>query len=140
MAIEPDDVEHAGEVVAQRHQAPFAAHLVEAADEEVAVAGAAFERTEGVIGEFGAAVHPSLGVLHPGAKPLDHVFMLPAADGARRRLGGDAAGMQRTGVAVGLAARISDLDPAAGVGLAAVARREQFARRFQLSALELRFP
>src|SRR5437016_2463785 len=37
-AVEAENVEHAGEVVAECHQAPFAANLVEAADEEVLIA------------------------------------------------------------------------------------------------------
>ena len=41
-AIEAEDIEHAGEVVTEGHQAPFAADLVEAADQEVAIPGAAF--------------------------------------------------------------------------------------------------
>ena len=32
--VEAEDAEHAGEVVAERHEAPFAAHLVETADEK----------------------------------------------------------------------------------------------------------
>ena len=48
-AIETENVEHAGEIVAERHQAPFAANLVEAANEEVPIAGAAFDGAEGVL-------------------------------------------------------------------------------------------
>src|SRR5206468_4906730 len=125
-ADEAEDVGQAGEVVAERHQAPFAAHLVEAADEEVAVAGAAFEGTEGVFGEFGPAAHSAVGVLHPRAMPFQHGFMLPALDGARRCLDGDTARAQRAGVAIGLAADIPDLNPVA-VGLAAVRRAEELA-------------
>ena len=123
-AVEAEDVEHAGEVVAERHQAPFAAHLVEAADEEVAVTSPAFEGAEGVFGEFGPAAHPSVGVLHPRAMSFQHRFMLPAVDGARRRLDGDTARAQRAGVAIGLAADIPDLDPVA-VGLAAIRRAQE---------------
>src|SRR5262245_5871116 len=57
--------------------------------------------------------------------PFEHSFMLPTLDGARRCLGRATAGAQRAGVAVGLAARIPDLDPAVGVGLATVRRREK---------------
>ena len=85
--VEAEDAEPPGEVVAQCHQAPFAAHLVETADEEVAVAGPAFEGTEGVFGEFGSAAHLGVGVLHPCAMPIQHRFMFPAVDGTRRRLG-----------------------------------------------------
>ena len=42
-ALEAENVEHAGEIVAERHQAPFTADLFEAADEEVLIPGAAFE-------------------------------------------------------------------------------------------------
>src|SRR5690242_20580918 len=42
-AIEAENVEHAGKIVTERHQAPFAADLVEAADQEVLIAGTAFE-------------------------------------------------------------------------------------------------
>jgi hypothetical protein len=45
-AIETKVVEHAAEVVAERHQAPFAAGLVEATNKEVPVAGAAFDGLE----------------------------------------------------------------------------------------------
>src|SRR4051812_29386355 len=89
--VEAEDAEHAGEVVAQCHQAPFAAHLFESADEEVAVTSPAFEGAEGVFGKFGPATHPAVGVLHPRAMPFQHCFMLPALDGARRRLDGDTA-------------------------------------------------
>src|SRR6185437_13172356 len=83
-AIEPKDGERAREVVAQGHQAPLTAHLIEASNEEVAVAGPAFEGAEGVFGEFGSASHLSASVLHPGAMAFQHRFMLPAIDGARR--------------------------------------------------------
>ncbi|KRR23258.1 hypothetical protein CQ13_27605 [Bradyrhizobium retamae] len=55
-ALEAEDVEDTGEVVAERHQAPFAAHLIEAANEEVAVSGAALDRAEGVLGDGEPAV------------------------------------------------------------------------------------
>jgi hypothetical protein len=62
--------------------------------------------------------------------------MLPALDGARRRLFGHAAGTQRTAVAVGLAADIPDLDAAAGVDLAAFRRLEKLVIR---TAVGIRF-
>src|ERR1035438_7098656 len=61
-AIEAENVEHAGEVVAERHQAPFAAYLVEAADEEVLIAGAAFERPEGMLDREVAGSVPNLRI------------------------------------------------------------------------------
>src|ERR1700739_421947 len=46
-AIEAENVEHAGEVVAKGHQAPFATDIVEAAYEKVQIPGAALERPKG---------------------------------------------------------------------------------------------
>src|ERR1035438_2512373 len=87
-AIEAENVEHAGEVVAERHQAPFAAYLVEAADEEVLIAGAAFERPEGMLDDGGAATHQLACVFacHPGAMTVQNRFVLPAKDAAGFRL------------------------------------------------------
>ena len=45
-AFEPEDVEYAGEVVAECHQAPFTADFVEAAYQEMAIARAALERAK----------------------------------------------------------------------------------------------
>ncbi len=56
-ALKPEDVEDAGEVVAERHQAPFAANLVEAADQEMAIAGAALESTKGMLDNRRATAH-----------------------------------------------------------------------------------
>ncbi|MEA2948773.1 MAG: hypothetical protein QOI40_4103, partial [Alphaproteobacteria bacterium] len=100
-AVEPDDVEHAGEVVAQRHQAPLAAHLVEAAHEEVAIAGTAFERAEGMLSEGGPAPHYSAGFgpRHPRAMAVDYGLMLPAMDLASSSLVGEAPRANRTGTA-----------------------------------------
>jgi diaminopimelate decarboxylase len=58
--------------------------------------------------------------------PLEDGFVLPAVDGAPSRLGGETARAQRTAVAIGLAADIADLEPAA-VGLAAVHRAQLLA-------------
>src|SRR5262245_24135025 len=124
-AIEADDAQHAGEVVAQCHQAPFAAHLVEAAHEEVAIASAALEGAEGMFDQPGAAAHDAAGAFHALAMALDDLFMLPAVDGACWHFGSDAARPQRTGVTHDLPAHITDLDPAAGVLLAALCRLEQ---------------
>jgi len=83
-ALKAEDIENAGEVVAERHQAPFAANLVETANQEVPVAGAAFERPEGMLDNGGTAAHQFIcvGTLHPGAMTFDDVFVLPAADEA----------------------------------------------------------
>jgi hypothetical protein len=56
-----------GEVVAERHQAPFATNLVEAADQEVAVVGAAFERAEGMLDNPRSAAHQVGSALHARA-------------------------------------------------------------------------
>jgi hypothetical protein len=124
-AVEPDDGEDAGEVVGERHQAPFAADLVEAAHQEMAVAGAAFEGAERMLGEAGATAHQRAGILHPLSMAFENVFVLPAMDGARRQLVGDAALAQRAGVARRFAAHVTNLDPAAGVAFAARRRRQQ---------------
>src|SRR5664280_2513080 len=79
-ALEAEDVENAGEIVAERHQAPFAADLVEAADQEVPVAGAAFERAEGMLDNSGTTAHQIACTLHSGAMTFENIFVLPAAD------------------------------------------------------------
>src|SRR5207244_10822200 len=61
--------------------------------------------------------------------PLAYCLIPPAGDRARLCLGGETAVEQRTGIAVGLAARVPDLNPAAGIDLAAIAWCEEFARR-----------
>jgi hypothetical protein len=45
--FEAQDVEQASEFVAERHQAALASYLVEAANEEVPIAGAAFDGSKG---------------------------------------------------------------------------------------------
>src|SRR3984893_3309801 len=81
-AVEAENVEHAGEVVAERHQAPFASNLVEAADEEVLIAGAAFERPEGELDDGGAPAHQFTCAFacHPVAMTVENIFVPPAAD------------------------------------------------------------
>src|SRR5258705_7318518 len=64
-ALKAEDIEHAGEVVAERHQAPFAANLVEAANQEVAVSRAAFEGAEGMFDDPGATAHQFARTFHP---------------------------------------------------------------------------
>ena len=81
-AVEAENVEQAGEVVAERHQTPFATHLVEAADEEVLIAGAAFERPEGVLDDGGATAHQFACALHPRTMTFENIFVLPARDDA----------------------------------------------------------
>jgi hypothetical protein len=92
----------------------------------VAVAGPAFEGAEGMFDNFGPAAHLSVGIFHPRTMPLEDGFVLPAVDGAPWCLEGEAARAQRTAVAIGLAADIADLEPAA-VGLAAVHRAQLLA-------------
>src|SRR5439155_4731086 len=103
-AVEAEDVEYTGEIVAERHQAPFAAHLVEAADQEVAIAGAAFERTEGMFDQAGALAHQCAGILHPFLVTIDHRFVLPAVDRALVRLWTEASLAQVTSLADGFEA------------------------------------
>src|ERR1700730_16071231 len=81
-ALETEDIEHAGEVVAKRHQAPFAANLVEAAKEEVPIAGAAFDCAERMLDKPGATAHQLACALHPGAMTFENILVLPASDGA----------------------------------------------------------
>src|SRR5215210_5003722 len=66
-ALKAEDVEDAGEVVTEPHQVPFAAHLVEAAQEEVPVSGAAFDRAEGVLDDRRSPTHQFASALHPCA-------------------------------------------------------------------------
>src|SRR5258705_12662369 len=80
-AFEAEDIEHAGEVVAERHQAPFTANLVEAANQEVAVSGAAFEGTKGMLDDPGTTAHQFARALHPRSMTFENIFVLPASDG-----------------------------------------------------------
>src|SRR5947209_5603158 len=109
--VEPDDVEHAGEVVAQRHQAPLAAHLVESAQQEVAIAGAAFECAEGMLGKGGPAPHHGAGfcLRHPHAMAVDHVLMLPAMHLPPPSLVGETPRAKRTDTTDRLKGRIADI-------------------------------
>ena len=49
-AVDADDVQNAGEIVAERHQAPLAAHLGKAAQQEVAIADTALQGTKRMLG------------------------------------------------------------------------------------------
>ena len=80
--FETEDVEDAGEVVAERHQAPFAADLVEAANQEVAVAGTALEGAKGMLDNSGTTTHQLACALHPRAMTFENIFVLPATDAA----------------------------------------------------------
>src|SRR5256714_586311 len=64
---------------------------------------------------------------------LNHVFVLPATDGARWRFVGHTAPAQRTRVTIGFAADITNLDPAARVDLAALRRLQRRAGRTAVS-------
>ena len=88
-ALETEDVEHAGEVVAERHQAPFAANLVEAANQEMAVSGAAFEGPKGMLDNAGTAAHQLARALHPRAMTFENIFVFPTSDGPSRCLRGE---------------------------------------------------
>src|ERR1700761_4302185 len=83
-ALEAENVEHAGEIVAERHQAPFATNLFEAADQEVLIAGAAFERPERMLDDGGASAHQfgRTFARHPLAVAVENLFVLPTADAA----------------------------------------------------------
>jgi len=85
-ALEAKDVEDTGKVVTERHQAPFAANLVEAAHQEVAIAGAAFESAEGMLHDGGAAAHQFVCAMHPCAMTFENIFVLPAGDDTCRCL------------------------------------------------------
>ena len=82
--LETEDVERAREVIAERHQAPFATYLVEAADEKVTVAGAAFEGAEGVFDNPRTTAHQFARALHPCAVTVENIFVLPATNGPLR--------------------------------------------------------
>jgi hypothetical protein len=94
----PQNAEHSEEVVAQCHQAPFAADLVEAAHEEVPISGAAFECAEGMLSEGGPASHDGAGfcLRHARAMAIDHVLMLPAIHLPPRSLVSETTRAQRT--------------------------------------------
>src|SRR5690348_13678178 len=102
--LKSDDIEHAREVVTKRHQAPLAPHLLETADEKVAVTGAAFEGAKGVLCQFSSAAHLCFGIFHSRPVPFENGFMLPPLHGTRRCLGRQAAHAEWTGVAVAFAA------------------------------------
>src|SRR5258708_38331619 len=72
-ALEAHNVENAGEVVTERHQAPFAANLVEAANKEVAVSGAAFVSAEGMLHTGGAEAPLFARALHPLADKFENI-------------------------------------------------------------------
>src|SRR4051812_46356439 len=114
-AVKAEDFNRPRKIVAQGHEVPLAAHLGEAAHEEVAIAGATFERAEGVLGQTCAPAHHVGGILHSHAVPLKYVLVHPAMDGSRAGLGADAAFAQSAGSAHCNAARVADLEPAAGV-------------------------
>jgi hypothetical protein len=65
-------------VEAERHQAPFAANLFEAANEEVAIAGAAFERAEGMFDDGGTTAHQVACAFHPRAMTFEKLRIGPA--------------------------------------------------------------
>ena len=88
-AFETEDIKHAGEVVAERHQAPFAANLVEATNQEVAVSGPAFDGAEGVLDEPGTTAHQFACASHPCSMTFENIFVLPAPDGTLRCLPGE---------------------------------------------------
>jgi hypothetical protein len=120
--VEAEDAQHAREVVAERHQAPLAAHLVEATHEEMAVAGATFERAERMLHQACAAAHQRAGSLHPLPMPFDDVLVHPPKDLARRPLVSDTAPAQGARITGGFSAHITDIEPAAGVFLQATRR------------------
>jgi hypothetical protein len=84
-ALEAEDVEDAGEVVAKRHQALFAADLVEPANEEVAVSGVALDRAKGMRDDAGTAAHQFVCTLHPRPMTIENILVLPATDASYGR-------------------------------------------------------
>src|SRR5207249_3373201 len=126
--VEADNVQRASEIVAERHQAPFAADLVEAADQEVAIAGAAFERAEWMFDQAGALAHQCAGILHPFLVTIDHRFVLPAVDRALVRLWTEASLAQVTSLEDGFEAHIADVLPASRADFDTVHRFQQRAR------------
>src|SRR5882757_11194321 len=74
-ALEAEDIEHAGKVVTERHQAPFAADLVEAANQKVAIAGAAFERAKGMFDDGGTTAHQLACTFHPRPMTFENIFV-----------------------------------------------------------------
>src|SRR6266478_6761967 len=127
--VEADNAQHPTEIT-QRHQAPFAAHLVEPAHQEVAVSGAAFERAKRVFGQRLAAAHHVLaGDPHAGPVSLDHVLIRPAFDLAPLALASKAAPAQRTHPANRATTGIADRHLAAGLTLLAAHRPQRRAGR-----------
>src|ERR1700755_2495522 len=92
-AVEAENVKQAREVVAERHQAPLAAHLVEAANKEVPISGSTFEGAEGMLCQSGTGEHHggSLFLRHPCAKTLDPALIPPPIYLPPPRFGGEAA-------------------------------------------------
>lgn len=89
--LESEDIENAGKVVAKRHQAPFAADLVEATEKKVSITRAAFERSERMLDNGGTAAHQffCFCALHPRPMTFEDLFVLPAADASVRHLGAE---------------------------------------------------
>src|SRR5215472_17119697 len=116
--VETEGAQHPAEVVAERHQAPFAADLGEAAHQEVTVAGAACESAERVFGQrLAAAHHVFASDVHARAVPLDHVLVHPTLDLAMLAACPQAPRPQRADPADRLAAGIADHPFAAGLTL-----------------------
>jgi hypothetical protein len=82
--FEAEDVEDAGKVVAERHQAPFTANFVEAPNKEVPIAGAAFDSAEGMFDDGGSSAHQLVRALHARPMTFENILVFPAIDDALR--------------------------------------------------------
>ena len=80
------NVENASEVIAERHQAPFTANLVEASNQKVPIARAAFDCPKRMLDDGGSASHQFVCALHPCTMSFENIFMLPAANGPYKSL------------------------------------------------------
>ena len=69
---------------AEREETPC-----EAADQEMSIAGTAFDRAEGMLDNAGTAAHQFARALHPRAMAFENVFMFPATDGPVTSLRGE---------------------------------------------------
>ena len=76
--LDPEQVQHPREVVAQHHQAEFAPALFPAAHEEMVHARPVLEGAERVFGELAALFHAPARLGHAQAVPPDGGLVLPA--------------------------------------------------------------
>ena len=94
----------------------------------MAIASAAFERAEGMFDQAGPLAHQCASFLHPLPVTIDHLFVLPAIDGALVRFLTKASLAQVTSLADGFQAHIAHVLPTSRAGFGAIHRSQRRAR------------